>query len=70
MKNMADQSAQPLILSICTQAWGPPSSEEIAVRVKPDKPKNEPYLGSTNVYLIILHFMGCIHPPPLSLLSK
>lgn len=70
MKSVADQSAHPLILSICMQAWGPPSSGEIAVRVKPDKPKNEPYLGSTSVYLMILHFMGCIHPPSLSLLCK
>lgn len=28
MKSVADQNAHPLILSICMQAWGPPSSGE------------------------------------------
>lgn len=28
MKSVADQNAHPLILSICRQAWGPPSSGE------------------------------------------
>lgn len=28
MKSVADQSVHPLILSICRQAWGPPSSGE------------------------------------------